>query len=90
MYYVPLAVASRYGHGLWFSTRTQFSSANGAQRARRCQSLSEPGSIGSSQARVVPSALAVTTRAPSGLNRVARVVDHRKRATWFAIKWGCA
>src|ERR1044071_1551854 len=24
------------------------------------------------------------------LAMVARVVDHRKRATWFTIKWGCA
>lgn len=24
------------------------------------------------------------------LNRIARVVDQRKRATWFAIKWGWA
>lgn len=45
-YNVCPVVASRYGHGLWFSTWTPFSSANGAQRARRCQSLSEPGSMG--------------------------------------------
>jgi len=32
----------------------------------------------------------VSADLPGLLNRVARVVDHRKRATWFAIKWGCA
>jgi len=33
----------RHGAGLWFVTTTPFSSANGPQRVRRCQSLDDPG-----------------------------------------------
>jgi len=65
---VPIVSASCYGHGLWFWTKTPLSSANGSQRARCRQSLSDPASMGKSQTRAVWSRLAVTTRASSGLN----------------------
>lgn len=46
------AVASHYGQGLWFSTRTPFSIVNGQHRARRRKSLSS--SLGSRTTRTFP------------------------------------
>jgi hypothetical protein len=75
------AVASRYGQGLWFGTRTTPSSTNGSQRARRSQSSSEPGSSGNSQTRAARSKLAVTTRTPSGLNAAATTAERCSRGS---------
>jgi len=67
MYNVTLVVSSCYGPGLWFSTRTPFSNANGAQRARRCQWSSDPGYKGKSQISGVGAAGEVVVWSRAGL-----------------------
>jgi hypothetical protein len=44
MYNVPMIVASRYGHGLWFAIRTSFSSVK-RTAARAAQPVAERSGV---------------------------------------------